>query len=870
MKLLPCLILPVALLAPSLTAAPGDLDVTLAGTGKMRVLAGGGLDTGYAVARQGDGKLIVAGESRHLGVTVVSLVRYHSNGTLDATFGTGGKVLLTDLFGGARAVGVVPVTGQILVAGYATLSPSNSAFLLARLLSDGTPDTTFDGNGYLFTDITSGLDTAHAMALGTDGRIVLGGETGTQMALARYDANGTLDTSFDGDGKFTSTFARRVHAVLLQGQKIVVAGRTESFGSGAIALRLNFNGSLDTSFSQDGIDVRPEFGHAFGLTLLAVQAGEEKLLLTGGSPGGVSGGIIPVPVPPNFALWSLNAADGSPDTTFGSGGAFSEPDSPGRSVRVQLSGGMASRIVVGTGGAVARRFTLTGGVDSAFGGGTGRASAGFGGDALLVQPDGRIVVAGSDNGDMAIGRFTAGGVLDTSFSSDGVRRDNLSDALASARAIAVQPDGKLLVAGDFTLVRLLPDGSFDVSFDDDGKVSVDFIINALALQADGSVVLAGTGTETTGDGELSIVRLARVNADGAYEFGERATAATPGTALAVRVLTDGKIVVAGAATESLISGGLTIQRFAVFRFLASGVLDQSFGDRGRVVGPAGGGTVNDHSARALALQPDGRIVAAGPWPVSGPSYDFGVVRLLSTGEFDPSFSGDGIAVIPVGTGHDYAEALALHNGRIIIAGTLDTTGDDIGLIRLRTDGELDDSFGIGGKVIASLSSSNDAAKALVVQSDGKLVLCGSSTYLGTTQLSLVRFSENGTPDTTFGTGGQVNIDFTPGNFDAGYAVALDSVQRIVVAGAATDRYGIARVLGDPFLELTGITRHAATGVVTVHGIAAPGYALSLRSAPDLAPASFTLLSALAPVASGAWQVSHAPGTPRLFYKATRP
>jgi len=850
---------------PASQGAPGDLDLTLAGTGKMRVLPGGGLDAGHAVARQGDGKLIVAGESVDLGTTVPSLVRYHSNGTLDTTFGSGGKVLLSSVFGGARAVAVVPVTNQILVAGYATLSPGNSTFLLMRLHPNGTLDNAFDGNGILFTDFTPGDDRANAMALQTDGRIVLAGYAGSQLAIARYDANGVPDTSFDTDGRLTSTYAQTANAVLLPSatnSKIIVAGRSASFNGVAIALRFNFNGTLDTSFDQDGMHVQYEADNCHAVTLLAIQAGEEKLIFTGGSPGGLSGGPVPVPVPPELMLWSLNAADGSLDTTFAGGGTFSEPDNPGQTVRIQLSGGVASRIVVGLGSSTVRRFTLTGGVDSAFGGGTGRASAGFSGEAMLVQPDGRIVVAGNDNGDVASGRFTAAGVPDTSFSGDGVRLDNLGNVPATARAIAVQPDGKLLLAGDFTVVRLLPDGSFDPSFDDDGKVSVDFTVHALALQPDGHIVLAGAGTE----GGLSIVRLARLTAGGAFTFGMNDANPRVGAVSAVAIQPDGKIVAAGWVTE-FITGTTSLTRFAVFRFLATGAIDTSIGDRGALVWRFIGG---DSSARGIAIAPDGRIVAAGA--VSNSIYGdvFCVVRLLATGAVDASFSGDGIAVIPVGTGHDYAESVALQNDKIIVAGTVDAASDDIGLIRLHADGELDTGFGTGGKVIVSLSAGDDTTRALLVQRDGKLIVAGSSTNGAATEMAVVRFSENGTPDATFGAGGQMNIDFTPGNLDAGYAIALDSVQRIVAVGSATDRYGIARVLGDPFLELTGMTRQSSTGLITVHGKATPGYACSLRSAPNLTPASFPVLSALTPDASGSWQYSHTPSVTRLFYKATRP
>ena len=149
------------------------------------------------MAIQADGKILVAG----VGMRNFAVARYNSNGTLDTSFDGDGK--LTTDFGGSDYVSgmAIQADGKIVVAG-----GSNSDFAVARYNSNGTLDTSFDGDGKLTTDFR-GYDLANTMAIQADGKILVAGGSDSDFAVARYNSNGTLDTSFDGDGKLRINFS---------------------------------------------------------------------------------------------------------------------------------------------------------------------------------------------------------------------------------------------------------------------------------------------------------------------------------------------------------------------------------------------------------------------------------------------------------------------------------------------------------------------------------------------------------------------------------------------------------------------------------------------------------------------------------------
>jgi uncharacterized delta-60 repeat protein len=191
-------------------AAPGDLDISFSGDGKVTTNFTVGRDGAADVALQVDEKIVAAGRSSGSGgFGDFALARYRSNGSLDATFSGDGKATVSVSDGeDSAAAAAIQDDGRIVAAGGAALSELDSGFALARVRSNGTLDTTFSGDGKVITNFTAGFDGAAGVAIQDDGRIVAVGETGDGVfALARYRSDGSLDTTFGGDGKVTTSFS---------------------------------------------------------------------------------------------------------------------------------------------------------------------------------------------------------------------------------------------------------------------------------------------------------------------------------------------------------------------------------------------------------------------------------------------------------------------------------------------------------------------------------------------------------------------------------------------------------------------------------------------------------------------------------------
>ena len=334
------------------------------------------------------------------------------------------------------------------------------------------------------------------------------------------------------------------------------------------------------------------------------------------------------------------------------------------------------------------------------------------GYSVAVQPDGKSVVGGySWNGssyDFVVTRYNLDGSLDSTFGSgDGIATIAVGTGNDLGYSVTLQPDGKILLAGashngvdnDFALTRLNNDGTLDVTFGGgDGIVTTDIAVNndyarAMALQADGKIVLAGFANT----GANNNFALVRYNSDGSvdtsFDGDGIVTTAVPIFSShidAIALQADGKIVVLGDAQDG--SGS----DFAVVRYNTNGSLDTSFGGTGIVITAIGTGSGSD-SPQSLVVQADGKILAGGT-AYNGTDFDFAVARYNSNGTLDTSFGGgDGISTIPIGSGNDSAYGMAvLPDGKIILSGKSNNgSDDDFAVARLNSDGSLDTSFGGG-------------------------------------------------------------------------------------------------------------------------------------------------------------------------------
>jgi len=407
----------------TIQAADGDLDPTFGNGGKVVTDFTSSTDYLNRIAVQPDGKIVAIGDTHpsHRG----ALARYNPDGTLDTTFGNGGKVITVASVRESAAGLLILPDGKIMISGSIDLpSSSNTSFALLRYNSDGSIDPTFGNGGTVTTNIGPDDDQAYALALQSDGKVVAAGRKGIffypadqrkgNVALARYNPDGTLDPTFGNGGIVTNDFGQGLesYAIALMIQpdgKIVIAGEsTYQF----LVARYNSNGTLDTTFSGDGHALANFSSNWDGATDAVLQP-DGKIALVGWS-------IDDSPYY-SFALARFNS-DGSLDQTFGNGGK----------VLLQDQGGLDAVALQGDGKLIALgsgnfsndpafhllRFNINGSLDSTFGNG-GTVTTSFGqpseGAALAVQADGKLLAAGNtssdqyyQNSDFALARYLLG------------------------------------------------------------------------------------------------------------------------------------------------------------------------------------------------------------------------------------------------------------------------------------------------------------------------------------------------------------------------------------------------------------------------------------------------------------------------------
>lgn len=365
---------------------------------------------------------------------------------------------------------------------------------------------------------------------------------------------------------------------------------------------------------------------------------------------------------------------------------------------------------------------------------------------VAIQPsDGKIVAAvrirnyeNTDAADFYVLRYDTSGALDPSFGSGGVVRfafNNIAD-IEAARSVAIQPDGKIVVAGAVTtnnlaaVTRLNPDGSLDTSFGTGGKTTFQFaaresaVIIRIALQSNGRIILGGQ----SGDGNALFARLnsngtldTSFNGSGKVSVSVTQKNGTPnGALLDIAVQPDGKIVGAG------VKGGANRGPrgyWMVMRLNANGTLDNSFGSGGFVVDQFAG---TWSSARNVSVLSDGRILAGGDWLVS-PNSSYVYIQYLPNGQLDPSFGSSGKSIISAGGEAGVEDMVVQSDGKIVGAGhwrDVNTSNSNVLIMRLLSNGTLDAGFGSSGVVYTDYIGFYDSGNRMAIQPDGKYVVAG--------------------------------------------------------------------------------------------------------------------------------------------------
>ncbi len=432
-----------------------------------------------------------------LGLLSTAIAGQTLPGTLDATFGTNGKVITsigTNMLAVANAI-AVQADGKIVAVGYAQIGSDPNTrtndFAVARYNANGSLDLSFGGGtGIVTTPISVGHDGAWAVAVQTDGRIVVAGEayvdpntSTTAFGIARYNTDGSLDMSFDGDGIRTVVVGIRspAYAMTLQSDgKIVIAGDSTAVNGGPISatvVRLNPNGSLDVSFDTDGI-ATAQVGSFDNIRTVAIQ--EDGKILIGGYAFTATADIAVVRFNANGTLDTSFDGDGKVTTPIGTSAEYIQ------SLAIQRDGkivGAGASVVGVTYHSALVRYNPNGSLDTTFDGdGIIVSPGGYQYKSVAIQLNNEIVAAGgAPGGNIAeIVRYKPNGSLDTFGSFPWTSTGIVTTSINSIGGITIQPDGKVVAAGTqnfgsanlpdnrFALLRYLGDPGIDLDYDRDG------------------------------------------------------------------------------------------------------------------------------------------------------------------------------------------------------------------------------------------------------------------------------------------------------------------------------------------------------------------------------------------------------------------
>ncbi|MBL7793931.1 MAG: T9SS type A sorting domain-containing protein [Saprospiraceae bacterium] len=667
----------------------GSLDPVFGINGKNHLLLPeDGPRSADALALQSNGKIVA------LETYGYELARYQSNGYLDPSFQAQLDFLI---YYHGLAVGP---DDEILLSG-SRLGNLNG-FVVTRLLPDGAKDLAFGNNGTVSFDFGPGYEGAVDVAVQPDGKIVAfgsydtpGSPVTTDLIVVRLNADGTPDDSFGTNGIIVMNSGQQsttAHTLILQTDGKIVVG--VSYWVYISLFRFNPDGTVDSAFGTNGEAHADDFYNAFGFT----QAPDGSFYAVGSELA--SGAILKF------------TPAGLPDSSFATAGVLHTELAFYR-IAVQSDSALVAAATLAEDFAVAR-YLPDGGVDAAFNGGalvlTGIGQSGGSFEALAVQPDGKIVAAGSNRGIWPVlARFSPEGIPDTDF----ISKDKFSNPYNGAfHALALQPDGKILIGGQYNtgestaglLYRLLPDGTPDSSFSSysggGGK--------SLALQPDGRILSAGVNYDDLGN---YYSYLFRMEADGEYDpdFGVNGVVYTnPCICDRMTLQADGNILVAGNLFPT--------NNYVAYRYRNDGSPDSTFGTNGVMLTP---------KFEFLKSLPDGRFLLS-----VNTASGFTIYRFLQNGMPDTDFGIDGQIILALNNGEIIHAMEVLPDGKMLLAGeAAGDQGETFFLLgRLLPDGAPDVSAGMGGFVTTGFNDlfAYDQAYTMVVQPDGKIVLAGTS------------------------------------------------------------------------------------------------------------------------------------------------
>ncbi|MEN9301921.1 MAG: hypothetical protein RL264_350 [Bacteroidota bacterium] len=700
-----------------------------------------GIGTGFdyyvnTIAVKPNGKIICGGQfGSYNNNSAGRIIGLNPNGVIDTSFisglGFNGRVLTVS----------IQQDGKIVVGGQYTSYNGTLSNRITRLNGDGSYDSTFN-IGIGFSHVNSQI---HATAIQPDGKIFAGGYMLTYNGvpvngIIRINPDGTLDPTFNSE-----TGGGTVQTMSIQSDGKIIVGGAISNG----LFRLNVDGSLDTTFIVGS-------GFSGGIKSTVIQP--DGKIIVGGQFTNYNGTEI-------YKIARLNI-DGTLDTSFNPNSVFTNLVYGSiNSLALQSDG----KIVVGGNFTFVNnslswfiRLNTDGTLDNNFNIGT---SADYTVRNVCIQPNGKIILGGEFRNfnnviNNYIARINIDGSLDSTFNLP-------SGANSWVGTILTQADGKIIIGGDFTsfngffrkrIARLNPNGSLDYSFNPgDG---FNGYIRTIKLQIDGKIIVVGDFSKYDGITTSEIIRL---NPDGSRDYSFNPEIGLSCQVNSACLQPDGKIIIGidSSTYENSLGRGIA-------RLNTDGTIDHSF-------------NLSQMYASwvyRLEIQQDGKIIAGGDNITIGGTTPR-LVRLNSDGSIDQSFN--------IGTGFNatiYSTAIQ-SDGKIIVIGYFTTfNGTSVNhLARLNLDGSLDASF--------VQNSGLNSIRCIDIQSDGK-ILIGGSTNPNNFQLPyLVRLNSDGSLDNTFNTGSGFYLG--PGYFTGNIAaLCVQTDGNILVGGSFTSYNGFNR------------------------------------------------------------------------------
>lgn len=679
----------------------GSLDTTFGSSGLVTTPVGIGNSELHSMKVLADDRIITVGTGIPVADQDIATVRYLADGSLDTSYGSGG-IELTDFSGNDIGYDIlVDGSGRYIIAGSVDGNGSSEDFLVARLTTTGGIDVSFNTVGSNVIDVNFDEDVFHSLFFQTGGEIIAGGKSitasGRRFTTARFNADGTLDTSYGASGISTESVSNIDFLYELipfaDDTFLGVGSCWDVGGSNFCLIKYDADGAIDTSFATNG---------AFYQDLL----GAETI----------------------FAALRL------PDGSFLAGGETSNSTSYDRQ-RTLLTH-FTSNGALNTG-----LFTSTGYRDD-----FNLSYADQDVATMALTPNNKILTIATGRSltnDTFLSQLNLDGSLDTEFGTQGVNNANISDNLEYANALGFQSTGKIIVAGggwgtggtnsNIRLSRFNTDGTLDTSFgSESGRQDFDITNNsqdghAILVLPDDSLIVAG---DTNSPGNNDCV-MAKYSPDGVLDnsFGTSSgytitsINANSDRFIDLELLSDGKILAVGGydATSQLFTS----------RYLSDGTLDTSYGTSGIETY-----TIDNHEfLNKIKALNNGKILLSGGTGNNYNDLNPTLIRLNSDGSLDTSFNGTGYAVINIGLTarneiHDFY--LDSEGSVFAIGSAYNGTDFDIIVWKINADGSTDSSFGVNGIKSYDLGG-NEEGKAIVIHpTDGSLVI-GGSTDINKTQ-----------------------------------------------------------------------------------------------------------------------------------------